>query len=179
VGPRRVHLGFGYPVAMAQQAREREPQARSYIQKAIGFVEDFFYVGVAVALAAAGLGLFGYVLYDFVAHIQEDPFPSLILELLDGLLLVFIITELIHTIRAVINEKVLISEPFLVVGIVAVIRRMVVVSAQAKDLIGKPEFSDAMLETGLLTAAAVGFGLVIFLLRHTTHSEPRPEHEPQ
>ena len=156
-----------------------EPRARSRTQKAFGFVEDFFYVAVAVALAAAGLGLFGYVIYDFIAHVQEDPFPSLILELLDGLLLVFIITELIHTIRAVIDLKVLISEPFLVVGIVAVIRRMVVVSASAKDLIGTPEFGDAMLETGVLTAAIVGFGLVIFMLRHTTHSEPRPEHEPE
>jgi uncharacterized membrane protein (DUF373 family) len=163
---------------MAPESDRRERHTRSTLQKAIGFVEDCFYIGVALALAVAGLGLFGYVLYDFVAHIREDPFPSLILGLLDGLLLVFIITELIHTIRAVISEKVLISEPFLVVGIVAVIRRMVVVSAEAKDLIGKPQFSDAMLETGLLTAAVVGLGLVIFLLRHTTHSEPRPEHEP-
>jgi uncharacterized membrane protein (DUF373 family) len=164
---------------MATEADRHEPQARSRTQKAFGFVEDLFYVAVALALAIAGLGLFGYVVYDFIAHAQEDPFPNLILELLDGLLLVFIITELIHTIRAVIDEKVLISEPFLVVGIVAVIRRMVIVSAEAKDLIGKPEFSDAMLETGLLTAAVVGLGLVIFMLRHTTHSEPRPEHEPE
>jgi uncharacterized membrane protein (DUF373 family) len=156
-----------------------EPRARSRTQKAFGFVEDFFYVAIAVALALAGLGLFGYVIYDFISHLQDDPFPGLILELLDGLLLVFIITELIHTIRAVIDLKVLISEPFLVVGIVAVIRRMVVVSASAKDLIGTPEFGDAMLETGVLTAAIVGFGLVIFMLRHTTHSEPRPEHEPE
>jgi uncharacterized membrane protein (DUF373 family) len=164
---------------MAHATDQEELQARSMMQRGFGFIEDFFYVGVALALTVAGLALFGYVLYSFVAHIQEDPVPSLILELLDGLLLVFIITELIHTIRAVINEKVLVSEPFLVVGIVAVIRRMVIVSAEAKDLIGKPAFGDAMLETGLLTAAVVGLGLVIFMLRHTTHSEPRPEHEPE
>jgi uncharacterized membrane protein (DUF373 family) len=163
---------------MAQETSREERHARATIQRGIGFVEDCFYVGVAVALAVAGLGLFGYVLYDFVAHVTEDPIPTLILELLDGLLLVFIITELIHTIRSVISEKVLISEPFLVVGIVAVIRRLVIVSAGAKDLIGTPDFADAMLETGLLVAGVVGLGLVIFMLRHTTHSEPRPEHEP-
>jgi uncharacterized membrane protein (DUF373 family) len=98
--------------------------------------------------------------------------------LLDGLLLVFIVTELIHTIRAIIDEKILVAEPFLVVGVVAAIRRLVVVSAEAKDLLGKPQFADAMTEIGVLAAVILGLGLTIFLLRHTQSSEPDPEHEP-
>ena len=101
-----------------------------------------------------------------------------ILELLDNLLLVFIITEIIHTVRAVIDEKILVAEPFLVVGAVAAIRRLIVVSAEAKDLLGTPDFSDAMLEIGILTGTILFLTAAIFLLRHTTHSEPRPSHEP-
>ena len=152
---------------------------RERVQGAFGFVEDGLYVAVALALALAGIGLFGYVVYDFVTHLSNSPkFTTLVLDLLDGLLLVFILTELIHTIRAVIDEKILVSEPFLVVGVVAAIRRLVVVSAEAKDLFGKPTFGDAMLEIGVLTAVILGLTLGIFMLRHTEHSEPKPQHEP-
>ena len=147
-------------------------------ERFFGFVEDGLYVLIAAALAIGGVILFGYEVYDFAAHITEGDLSKHILSLLDGLLLVFIITEIIHTIRAVIDEKVLVSEPFLVVGIVAAIRRLIVVGAEAKDLMGKPEFGDAMLEIGVLTGAVVFLGLTIFMLRHTEHSEPRPAHEP-
>lgn len=151
---------------------------RERTETIFGFVEDFFYVAVALALALAGLVLFGYAVYDFAVEVTEKELPALILDLLDTLLLVFIITEIIHTIRVVIDEKILISEPFLVVGIVAAIRRLVVVSAEAKDLFGKPDFGDAMLEIGVLTGTVLALGATIFMLRHTEHSEPRPTHEP-
>ncbi|HYO60988.1 MAG TPA: phosphate-starvation-inducible PsiE family protein, partial [Actinomycetota bacterium] len=136
------------------------------------------YVVIAAALALVGVGLFGYVVYDFVTKMGNGDVTARILSLLDGLLLVFIITELIHTVRAVIDERVLVAEPFLIVGIVAAIRRLVVVSAEAKDLLGKPEFSDAMTEVAILTGTVVLLSLAIFLLRNTHRSEPTSEHEP-
>ena len=151
---------------------------RDQTEKGFGFVEDLLYVLVALALSLAGLGLFGYAVYEFVTTVTEDPFSAVILALLDTLLLVFIVTEIIHTIRVVIDEKILVSEPFLVVGIVAAIRRLVVVSAEAKDLFGKPTFGDAMLEIGVLTGTVLALGATIFMLRHTEHSEPKPTHEP-
>ena len=155
-----------------------ESRFRNMTERFFGFVEDGLYVLIAAALAIGGAILFGYEIYNFVKKISDHELSKLILDLLDGLLLVFIITEIIHTIRAVIDEKVLVSEPFLVVGIVAAIRRLIVVGAEAKDLLGTPEFGDAMLEIGLLTGAITLLGLTIFMLRHTEHSEPRPEHEP-
>ena len=151
---------------------------RDQTEKGFGFVEDLLYVLVALALSLAGLGLFGYAVYEFATTVTKDPFSAVILALLDSLLLVFIVTEIIHTVRVVIDEKILVSEPFLVVGIVAAIRRLVVVSAEAKDLFGKPTFGDAMLEIGVLTGTVLALGATIFMLRHTEHSEPRPTHEP-
>ena len=158
---------------------EQEDRAiRRYTEKVFGHVEDVLYVLIALSLAIAGVIYFGYTVYDFASHLSSGDLTTLILDLLDGLLLVFIITEIIHTIRAVIDEKVLVSEPFLVVGVVAAIRRLIVVSAQAKDLMGKPEFSDALTEIAVLTGAIVLLGATIFMLRHTDKSEPRPAHEP-
>ena len=155
-----------------------EGRLRERTEKLFGYVEDLLYVLIAGALALVGIGLFGYVVYDFVTKMGEGDVTAKILALLDGLLLVFIITELIHTVRAVIDERVLVAEPFLIVGIVAAIRRLVVVSAEAKDLLGKPEFGDAMTEIAILSGTVVILALAIFLLRNTTRSEPTSEHEP-
>ena len=155
-------------------ARLREATADFF-----GYVEDFFYVAVAAALALIGALYLGYTIYDFVTHAFDGGDLSiLVIELLGGLLLVFIFTEIIHTIRAVIDEKILVAEPFLIVGIVAAIRRMVVLSAEAKDLLGKPTFGDAMLELGILMVMVLLLGLTVFLLRRTSSSEPVSEHEP-
>lgn len=156
----------------------RERWVRDKTSSLFGLVEDSLYVVVALALSIAGLILFGYSIYTFVNDVADTSMSSSILELLDNLLLVFIVTELIHTIRAIIDEKVLLAEPFLVVGIVAAIRRLIVVSAEVKNLVGTPDFSDAMLEIGLLTGTGLLLTLAVFLLRHTSHSEPRPDHEP-
>jgi uncharacterized membrane protein (DUF373 family) len=156
----------------------REHWLRERTEGFFGYIEDGFYVAVAAALSVAGLILFAYTVYDFSVNMTEGDFTQKVLSLLDGLLLVFIITELIHTVRAVIDEKVLVAEPFLIVGIVAAIRRLVVVSAEAKSLLGSEDFADAMLEMGILTASALVLALAIFLMRRTSASEPTSEHEP-
>jgi uncharacterized membrane protein (DUF373 family) len=162
----------------ASRSGSRDSRLREATQEGFGFLEDILYVAVALALVGAGAILFGSAVYSFITHVTDGEMNSLILELLDGLLLVFIVTELIHTVRVVLDEKVLVSEPFLVVGIVAIIRRLVVVSAEAKNLFGSATFADAMLEIGVLTAAALALGATIFMLRHTKQSEPKPGHEP-
>lgn len=144
----------------------KDDQIRGKTEGFFGYVEDVFYVAVAVSLALAGVMLFGYVIYDFATKLLDGgDLTGLILEFLDGFLLVFIITELIHTIRAVIDEKVLVAEPFLIVGIVAAIRRLIVISAEAKEMVGTQEFVDAMTEVGLLTGAVLLLAGAIFLLR--------------
>jgi uncharacterized membrane protein (DUF373 family) len=159
--------------------RESGRARRSHTAGAFRTLEHGFYIAIAVALAAAGAALFAYVLYDFIRTITDASFVQQILRLLDGLLLVFIVAELLHTVRAVIDENVLITEPFLIVGIVALIRRLIVISAEARDFIGGPSFGDLMLEMGILIGGILGLGAAIFLLRHTEHSEPRPAHEPE
>lgn len=140
-------------------------------------VERVFYVIIALALALAGAALFVNSIYTFAVARGDATFIHRILELLDGMLLVFIVTELLHTVRAVIDENVLMTEPFLIVGVVAVIRRLIVISAEAQDAVGTDRFADLMVEMGILIGAVVGLGAVIFLLRHTEHGEPRPAHE--
>lgn len=133
-------------------------------------VENGFYAVIAVALALAGAALFIDTIYQFAAGLRQTPLDlrAGLLDVLDGILLVFIVAELLHTVRAVIDEATLRTEPFLVVGIMAVIRRLIVISAEAPDFLGDPRFTDLMVEMGLLIGAVLGLGATIFLLRLRT-----------
>jgi uncharacterized membrane protein (DUF373 family) len=141
------------------------------------FVEYFFYIAVASALGVVGAIIFGHAVYTFVTGVEDEGVGTAVLQLLDQLLLVFIVAELIHTVRAVITDRVLLSEPFLIVGIVASIRRLIVVSAEVPRFVGTDKFASLMLEVGVLVGAVLALGFTVFLLRHTEHPEPRPSGE--
>lgn len=115
--------------------------------------------------SASGIILFAVITYDFFSRLGQGSFVELILSLLSGLLLVFIFTELISTVRVVIATREVRVEPFLIVGMVAGIRRVIVISAEAKDLVGTRKFRDAMVEIGVLTTTVLVLGATVFLLR--------------
>jgi uncharacterized membrane protein (DUF373 family) len=138
---------------------------RSWIAALLGYGEFLIDAAVAIALTVGGVILLGVVLYDFVRGLGRDPFTGLVLELLSGLLLVFIFTELISTIRVAIARRSVTVEPFLIVGMVAAIRRLIVISAEAENLLGTPRFRDLMLEIGVLAGTVLVLGVTVFVLR--------------
>jgi uncharacterized membrane protein (DUF373 family) len=132
---------------------------RSWIAALLGYGEFLIDAAVAIALTVGGVILLGVVLYDFLRGL------GLVLELLSGLLLVFIFTELISTIRVAIARRSVTVEPFLIVGMVAAIRRLIVISAEAENLLGTPRFRDLMLEIGVLAGTVLVLGVTVFVLR--------------
>ena len=56
------------------------------------------------------------------------------LGVLDQLLLVLMLVELLHTVSISIRSHILVTEPFLVVGLIASIRRILVITLQAASL---------------------------------------------
>ncbi|MEO7370054.1 MAG: phosphate-starvation-inducible PsiE family protein [Ilumatobacteraceae bacterium] len=162
---------------------EPDPRAEGGLRRTTAHglrgIEHVLYGAVAAALVLAGAALFGWAVFDFArALVRHAPFEPSILRLLDSLLLVFIVTELLHTVRAVIAENALVAEPFLLVGIIAAIRRVIVITAETPAEVGSSDFSHLLWETADLAAVVLVFGLVIYLLRHTSKSEPIPAHEP-
>jgi len=93
-------------------------------------------------------------------------------EVLDLLLLVFIVVELLYAVRTTLAERELLAEPFLLVGIIASIKEIVVLSVKAADEIGTgTAFSDAMWEVAILGVLVLLLGATALLLR-------RKEREP-
>jgi uncharacterized membrane protein (DUF373 family) len=129
---------------------------------------------VAAALIVSGATLLGVVVYNFVRDLDRVPFVSNALALLSGLLLVFIFTELISTIRVVIARRRVEVEQFLIVGIVAAVRRLIVISAEAENLLGTGRFRDVMLEIGVLAATVLLLGATVLVLRLTRREGTEP-----
>ena len=66
----------------------------------------------------------------------RDPGQNTGIEVLDTLLLLFIIVELLFAVRATLSKRELVAEPFLLVGIIASIKEIVVLSVKAAENIG-------------------------------------------
>lgn len=117
-------------------------------------VEDGIYVVVAVLLVIAGL----FVLWSAVASLpqvvsQKDPLP-IVVDFLDRGLILFIIAELLHTVRVTIQSRTLAAEPFLIVAIIAGIRRILIITAQAAQE-GHFSWSQQGIELSLLTVLVI------------------------
>jgi uncharacterized membrane protein (DUF373 family) len=150
---------------VSPQGTDRERRDRSWIAVLLGYGEFLIDTVVALALIVGGAILLGVVVYDFVRSLGNGQFVPVVLELLSGLLLVFIFTELISTIRVVIARRRMVVEPFLIVGIVAAVRRLIVVSAEAENLLGTAQFRDVMLEIAVLAGTVLLLGATVLLLR--------------
>jgi uncharacterized membrane protein (DUF373 family) len=95
------------------------------------------------------------------------------LLMLGSLLLVLMLVELLHTVRVSLHAHGLLPEPFLIVGLIAAMRRVLVITAEAHPLaeIDMPRFDRAMMELGLLTLLTLVLVVSIILLRRSRRSQ--------
>ena len=81
--------------------------------------------------------------------------------MLDRLLLVFIVVELLFAVRVILGKREVVAEPFLVVGIIASIKEIIVLSVEAADYVGKGDkFNHAIIEVGVLGALVLVLAVV-------------------
>jgi uncharacterized membrane protein (DUF373 family) len=74
----------------------------------------------------------------------------------------------------VIARRRVVVEPFLIVGIVAAVRRLIVISAEAENLLGTAEFRDVMLEIGVLAVTVLLLGVTVLVLRIKRSEDDEP-----
>ena len=134
------------------------------------YVEDGIYLLTAVLLAATAIFLLVTTAKTLLGSIRTGPMLQESLRALDSLLLVLMIVELLHTIRLFIVEHALVPEPFLIVALIAGVRRMLILTTEASQYIQtKPEqFRMAMIEMGLLVVSFLVIAGAILLLRQVT-----------
>ena len=133
--------------------------------------ENAVYAVVGLVLLAGATIVLVSVCYH-LARDLDDGTEAAITAALDGLLLVFILLELLAGVRATMTERKLVAEPFLIVGVIASIKEIVVVALRAKETVGADDFRKAMIEMGVLGALVLLLAVALFLVR-------RKEREPE
>ena len=88
------------------------------------------YVGLGLLLSISAIALLGHAAVGFWNDLLHGALPVAIIHVLDQLLLVLMIIELLYTVRVSFREHALVPEPFLIVGLVAVTRRLLVLIAE-------------------------------------------------
>ena len=141
--------------------------AREWVARGFTRVEDAVYIGVGLLLAASAVALLVSTGITFVRSMLEGVLPGRVVGLLDQILLVFMIVEVLYTVQVSFREHTLVPEPFLIVGLIAVIRRVLVLTAEFGELLtkGGTVFQNAMLELALLTVMILALVGALVLLR--------------
>jgi uncharacterized membrane protein (DUF373 family) len=108
----------------------------------LGYMETGIYMALGVLLAAAALLALSGTIPLFSTGIREFTGTTVIFVLIDRLLLVLLLVELLHTVRISVRSHVLVIEPFLIIGIIAIIRRTLVLTLQAEGFTQNMHWTD-------------------------------------
>jgi uncharacterized membrane protein (DUF373 family) len=99
-------------------------------------------------------------------EVSEIGILETVLSVLDRLLLAFIFVELIDTIRVTVNERgIFIAEPFLLVGLIAVVRRILLLTAGLEQAETTERFQSMLMELGIMTALVIILTLALYFTR--------------
>ncbi len=145
-----------------------EAVVRAWVARGFTRVEDVVYIGLGVLLAGCALTLLVSTAITFVSALFATRLPEQIVGLLDQALLVLMIVEILYTVQVSFREHTLVPEPFLVVALIAGVRRALVLTAEFSKLVNadRPDaFRNAMIELALLTAFIVGLVIALSVLR--------------
>jgi uncharacterized membrane protein (DUF373 family) len=135
------------------------PEARLWIARAFTAVEDVVYVGLGLLLAGSALVLLATVALDFAQSVVGGTFWTRITELLDRMLLILLIVEILYTVQVSFREHKIAPEPFLIIGLIASIRRVLVVTAE----FGEVRQNESMIKYFLIEIAALAAMIMVLV----------------
>jgi uncharacterized membrane protein (DUF373 family) len=152
-------------------------RARQVVTSGLTAVEDVVYVGLGIVLSAATLSLLFLAFRSFILALVAHTLPAQIIDLLDQILLVLLMVELLYTIQVSFREHALVPEPFLIVALIATVRKILILTAQisqASDVSGIP-FRHSIAELGLLSLMVlILVGSLILLRRRPRAADSSP-----
>jgi uncharacterized membrane protein (DUF373 family) len=137
--------------------------------RVLGWAEDGLQVLVGAVLVLAAVVVLVQVTFNLVTDIDKGASKA-VADAVKGLLTVFILLELLAGLRATLVRRKLVAEPFLVVGIIASIRGIIIVALESKTQTGT-QLDEAMMQITVLGGLALALSASAFVIR-------RKEREP-
>jgi hypothetical protein len=167
-------IAFGTIRAMPEAPIARKESVDRYVGDYLRRAEVALYHIVALLLAITALATIASAAHTLWTGLAHWTIATETLRVLDQLLIVLMLVEILHTVRISIRSNILLAaEPFLVVGLIASIRRVLIISLQMTALTregkwstdGASIFQSSMIELALLVILILVLVYSITLLR--------------
>jgi uncharacterized membrane protein (DUF373 family) len=145
---------------------------RQAVSQRVGALVDVFEtiiyaIAFLLLVAAAVLVVIGggEAVVQAVSH-KVDTLQGGVL-VLDRVLMVLIIAEIAATLRAVLLYHEIAAEPFLFIGLIACVRRILIVTAASEQVHSDKELDRLLFELGALGLLIIGIAAAIFMIRYS------------
>ena len=148
----------------------------------LALAERFILILIAIVLSTLAVLLLGAGVVALAQSVLHGTIRDQAVGVLDTVLLVMMTMEIVYTVTLSLESHTLVAEPFLVIGAIAAIRRMLVITATSTALeASNPEmFRNTLIELGLLSVLVLAMAGSIYILRRSqvvgqSLEEPLPE----
>src|SRR5690349_11189109 len=138
----------------------------------LGHSESVVLVFIGIALVVVAVLLLYSGMYDLREAVSQGPkeIEMRAIDILNTVLLVMMTMEIVYTVAISLESHTLKAEPFLIIGVIASIRRMLVITATSTEQEVHPEqFHNMLVELALLAGTVVALAAAIYILRHSAH----------
>ncbi len=156
----------------------KETGARRVVSSVFSGVQDAVYVALGVLLAATAAVMIVQGAVDLARTATRGMDAVAIVAVLDRILLALMVVELLYTVQVSFREHALVPEPFLLVALIAGVRRVLVITAEFSAREGKDEdvFRHVMWELALLTVLIIVLVASLVVMRRHG-AEVRSHHD--
>jgi uncharacterized membrane protein (DUF373 family) len=146
---------------------ELEPRFTRGVRTVLAWSEEALYIVVGLLLLAAAVLVVVGTVSGLISSINaHQSAVNIGVVLLDRILLTLIVAELLHTLRFVVLRGEIVVEPFLFVGLIAVVRRILIITAELeRQTPGGRTLTNQLLELGLLGVLTLALAIAIYLVR--------------
>ena len=154
-------------VEAKHSAKIAESRWRVLVARGFGIFEDVVYIGLGILLAYSAVALLVKGGIALVLSVAAGAPLEGIIRLLDRVLVILMVIELLYTVQVSFRAHALVPEPFLLVGIIAATRRILVVTIEFSQLAttGGLAFRNGMIEVALLIAMVLALVVSLRILR--------------
>ncbi len=144
-----------------------EQPTRKWIARAFSIVEDVVYVALGLMLASCAITLLIDGVINFIRQIETLSAFTSTVGLLDRILLILLVVELLYTVQVSFREHAVVPEPFLLIGLIAAIRRVLLLTAEFSQIrpLAESAFQHFVIELAVLTALIVALAFSLLLLK--------------
>jgi hypothetical protein len=149
-------------------------------------VELIVYVAIGMLLSVTALLVLGTTALLLWEGMRDWRGTSAIFLIVDRLMFVLMLIEILHTVRGSVRSGTLTPEPFLIIGLIASIRNVLVITLKSSGVTAEghgPEgemlFRTSIVELAVLGALILIFVVSIYLLRRGHALTADQDHSPR